>query len=160
MDPMGNDADEDDFEACFDVWPDQPVELVPPSFDSGVAPLFRGWVRETWRRPGRMERAIRGPNLVNVATEGGLLANTICVVDDDRPIVKLHALFVRARGERQRVALADVPVWDRRQYILMRDWLLCREDWRSLRIVQVPFEVEWALTIAAKSTLQRILDDE
>jgi hypothetical protein len=159
MDPMANDADEDDLEACFDAWPDTPLERVPPSFTAVVAPLFRASVREAWRRPGRMERAIRGPNLVMVDTEGGLLANALCVVDDDRPLAKLHALFHKAGAERERVALKDVPVWDRRHYVLVRDWLLARPDWRTMRIVHVPFEVEWAMTIAARPTLSRVLDE-
>jgi len=157
---MGNDADEDDLEACFEAWPDLPLDRTPPSFTAAIAPIFRGWVREAWRQPGRMERAIRGPNLVSVATDGGLLANALCVVDDDRPIARLHALFGQADAERERGALKHVPVWDRRQYVLLRDWLLARPDWRTMRIVHVPFEVEWAMTIAARPTLERILDGE
>jgi hypothetical protein len=157
---MSDDADEDDLEACFAAWPDLPLDRTPPSFTQTIAPMFRGRVREAWRQPGRMERAIRGPNLIQVATDGGLLAHALCVIEDDRPIARLHALFRDASAERERVALSDVPVWDRRQYVLLRDWLLARDDWRTMRIVHVPFEVEWALTIAARPTLQRILDDE
>lgn len=153
-------ADEEDFEACVDLWPDQPAELVPPSFTTAVVPLFRGWVREAWRRPGRMERAIRGPNLIEVNTEGRLLASALCIVDHERPVVELHSIFHRVAAQRERCTLSDVPVWDRRQYVQMRDWLVARADWRSLVIVQVPFDVEWAMTIATRKTLQRILDVE
>lgn len=157
---MSDDADEDDLEACFEAWPDLPLDRTPPSFTGVIMPMFRGRVREAWRQPGRMERAIRGPNLISVATDGGLLANALCVIEDDGPIARLHALFRSANAERERVPLKRVPVWDRRQYVLLRDWLLAREDWRTMRIVHVPFEVEWALTIAARPTLQRILSEE
>jgi hypothetical protein len=153
-----DEPDEDDFEACFDAWPDTPVERTPPGFSTVVVPLFRGSVREVWRRPGRMERAIRGPNLVRVRTEGSILANAICVVDRERPLVELHSMFHRAGADRERVGLHDVPIWNRRQYERMRDWLIARPDWRTMWVVQIPFDVEWALTIAAKPTIGSILD--